>query len=112
MLENNTLTWTNPCFNTYVSSVNMFSSAMLYLHFYGTLVYCGLLTICGYVFFYNVTPFTMYAVIVQSLRIDTCCMSEAVMRLVAGIFRYENVVIHIMRMGFLSNVESYKLMPG
>ena len=54
----------------------------------------------------------MYAVIVQSLIIDTCCMSEAVMRLVAGIFRYENVVIHIMRMVFLSNVESYKLMPG
>ena len=34
------------------------------------------------------------------------------MRLVAGTFCYENVVIHIMRMVFLSNVESYKLMPG
>ena len=27
----------------------------------------------------------------QSLRIDTFCMSEAVMRLIAGIFCYENV---------------------
>ena len=41
--------------------------------------------------FYNGFPFTMYAIIVQSLGIDTSCMSEAVMRLVAGIFCYENV---------------------
>ena len=55
--------------------------------------------------FYNGIPFNMYAVIVQSLRIDTFCMSEAVMRLVAGTFCYENVVIYIMRMVFLSNIE-------
>ena len=62
--------------------------------------------------FYNGIPFNMYAVIAQNLRIDTFRMSEAVMRLVAGICCYENVVIHLMRMVFLSNVESYKLMPG
>ena len=44
--------------------------------------------------FYNGIHFTVYAVIVQSLRIDTFCMSEAVMRLVAGTLCYENVVIH------------------
>ena len=32
------------------------------------------------------------------------------MQLVAGTFCYENVVMHIMRMVFHSNVESYKLM--
>ena len=55
--------------------------------------------------FYNGIPFTMYAVIVQSLIIDTLCMSEAVMRLVAGTFCYENVVTHIMRIAFLFNDE-------
>ena len=64
--------------------------------------------------FYNVIPFNMYAVIVQSLRMYTFCMSDAVMQLVAGTLCYENVVIglHIMRMVFNSNVHSYKLMPG
>ena len=42
---------------------------------------------------YNVIPFTTYTVIVQNLRIDTFCMSEAVMRLITGTFYYENVVI-------------------
>ena len=54
----------------------------------------------------------VHVFIVQNLRFDTSSMSEAVMRLVAGTFCYENVVIHIMRMVFLSNVKSYKLMPG
>ena len=62
--------------------------------------------------FYYVIPFTMYAVIVQMHGIDTFCMSEAVMQLVAGTLCYENIVMHIMRMVFHSNVESYKLMPG
>ena len=56
--------------------------------------------------------FIMYAVIVQRPIIDTFCLSQAVMQLVAGTFCYENVVMHIMRMVFHSNVESYKLMPG
>ena len=56
--------------------------------------------------------FTMYAVIVQRPTIDTFCMSEAVMQLVAGTLCYENVVMHIMRMVFHANVESHKLMPG
>ena len=51
--------------------------------------------------FYYVIPFTVYAVIVQRPRIDTFCMSQAVMQLVAGTFCYENVV----RMAFHSNVE-------
>ena len=59
-----------------------------------------------------VIPFTMFAVIGQRPRIDTFCMFQAVMQLVAGTFCYENVVMHIMRMVFHSNVESYKLMPG
>ena len=59
--------------------------------------------------FYYVIPFTMCAVVVQMPRIDTFCMSEAVMQLVAGTLCYENVVMHIMRMVFHSNVESYKL---
>ena len=62
--------------------------------------------------FYYVVHFIMYAVIVQRPRFDTFCMSQAVMQLVAGTFCYENVVMHIMRMVFHSNVESYKLMPG
>ena len=45
--------------------------------------------------FYNGIPFTMCAVIVQSIRSDTFCMSDAVMQLVAGTFCYENVVIYI-----------------
>ena len=59
-----------------------------------------------------IIPFTMYAVIVQRPRIYTFCMSQAVMQLVAGTFCYENVVMHILRMAFHSNVESHKLMPG
>ena len=55
--------------------------------------------------FYYVIPFIMYAVIVQRPRIDTFCMSQAVMQLVAGIFCYDNVVMHIMRMVFHYNVE-------
>ena len=62
--------------------------------------------------FYYVVHFIMYAIIVQRPRIDTCCMSQAVMQLVAGTFCNENVVMHIMRMVFQSNIESYKLMPG
>ena len=62
--------------------------------------------------FYYVIPFTMYAVIVQRPTIDTVCMSEAVMQLVAGTLCYENVVMHIMRMVFHANVESHNLMPG
>ena len=62
--------------------------------------------------FYYVVHFIMYAVIVQRPRIDTCCMSQAVLQLVAGTFCYENVVMHIMRMVFHSNVESYKQMLG
>ena len=56
--------------------------------------------------FCYVIPFTMYAVIVQMPRIDTFCMFQAVMQLVAGTFCYENVVMHIMPMVFHSNVES------
>ena len=62
--------------------------------------------------FHYVIPFTMYAVIVQRPRIDTFCMSQAVMQLDAGTFCYEHFVMHIMRMVFHSNVESHKLMPG
>ena len=64
--------------------------------------------------FYYVIPFTMYAVIVQRPRIDTFCMSEAVigLQLVSGTLCYELVVLPIMRMVFHSNVEPYKLMPG
>ena len=62
--------------------------------------------------FYYVIPFIMYAVIVQRPRIDTFCMSRAVMQLVAGTFCCEHVVMHIMHMVFHSNVESRKLMPG
>ena len=62
--------------------------------------------------FYYVIHFTMYAVIVQRPRFDTFCISEAVMQLVAGTLCYENLRMHIMRMAFHSNVESYKLMPG
>ena len=43
--------------------------------------------------FYNVIPFNMYALIVQSLRINNFCMSEAVMRLVAGAFCYDKMTI-------------------
>ena len=60
--------------------------------------------------FYNVIHFITYAVIAQRPRIDTFCMSEAVMQLVAGTLSYEYVVMHIMRMLFHFNVESYKLM--
>ena len=56
--------------------------------------------------FCYVIPFTMYAVIVQRPRIDTFCMFQAGMQLVSGTFCYENVVMHIMRMVFHSNVES------
>ena len=59
-----------------------------------------------------VIHFTMYAVIVQTPRIYTFGMSQAVMQLVSGTFCYENVVMHILRMAFHSNVESHKLMPG
>ena len=62
--------------------------------------------------FYYIIRFTMYAVIVQMPIIDTFCMSKAVMQLVAGTFCYENVVMHILRMAFHSNVESPKLMPA
>ena len=62
--------------------------------------------------FYYVIPFTMHAVNVQSRRMDTFCMCQPVMQLVAGTFCYENVVMHILRMAFHSNVESHKLMPG
>ena len=56
--------------------------------------------------FYYVIPFTVYAVIVQRRRIDTFSMCQPVMQLVAGTFCYENVVMHILRMAFHSNVES------
>ena len=62
--------------------------------------------------FYYVISFIMYAVIVQRPRIDTFCMSQAVMQLVARTFCYENVVMHILPMAFHFNVESHKLMPG
>ena len=62
--------------------------------------------------FYYVIPFTIYPVIIRRPIIYTSCMSEAVMQLVAGTLCYENVVMHMMRMAFHSNVESHKLMPG
>ena len=65
---------------------------MLYSHFYDTLVKFALFPICEIMCFYNGIHFTMYAVIDQCLGTDTFCMSEAVMRLVAGTFYYENVV--------------------
>ena len=87
------------------------------MHVYGISVYFGSLPTCPYVIllcypFYYVIHFTMYAVIVQRSTIDTFCMSEAVMQLVAGTLCYENVVMHIMRIVFHANVESHKLMPG
>ena len=85
-------------------------SPKLYSHAYGILVCIGSLPTYRYVMLLRY-PF-YYAVIVQRPRIDQFCMSQVVIQLVAGTFCYENVVMHIMRMVFHSNVESHKLMPG
>ena len=67
-------------------------SAMLYWHFYSTLVNFARYYLSVDMCFCSGIPFTMYAVIVQSLRIYTFGMSAAVLQLVAGTFCYENVV--------------------
>ena len=86
-------------------------SAKLYSHVYGILVYIWSLPTCRYVILLRY-PFYYVCSYRSKAHNDTFCMSQAVMQLVAGTFCYENVVMHIMRMAFHSNVESHKLMSG